>query len=159
MTTFQIRRLRREGKHEEARQLAVALVTTNPDDAGLQFEAASVHDFLGLEAEAVSYYRAALAGDLDTEHRRQALLGLGSTYRTLGRYREAEEVLLKGSSEFPDGNEFNVFLAMTLHNLGNSKGAVELLLRVVASTSSDPNIQQYRRAIEFYAADVERAWS
>jgi thioredoxin-like negative regulator of GroEL len=51
-----------------------------------------------------------------------------------------------------------VFLAMTLHNLGQSKAAVECLLTVLAKTSSDNDIQAYRRAILFYAEDIERIW-
>lgn len=156
MSIETIRQLRREGRHEEARALAVALASRHADDAELQFEAASLCDFLGQEARAVPFYLAALAGSLTGNHRRQALLGLGSTYRTLGRYGEAEATLRSGLSEFPDGSEFNVFLAMTWHNLGRSKEAVELLLTVIATTSTNPDIQPYRRAIGFYAQDVER---
>jgi hypothetical protein len=47
---------------------------------------------------------------------------------------------------------------MTLHNLGQSKAAFERLLTVLAETSSDRDIQAYRRAIVFYAQDIERVW-
>ncbi|HTS22466.1 MAG TPA: tetratricopeptide repeat protein [Casimicrobiaceae bacterium] len=152
------RELRARGKHAEARELLVALAAQSPNDAELQYEAACVHDFLGEEASAVAYYRAALLGSLSEGHLRGAYLGLGSTYRALGLYTEAEAILRQGVERFPDANEMKVFLAMALHNLGQSKAAVERLLAVLAQTSSDREIQAYRRAILLYAQDIDRTW-
>ena len=139
--------------------MLVALAKQHPGDASIQYEAACVHDFLGEEAAAVPYYVAAIAGDLDEEGLRGAYLGLGSTYRTLGRYAEAERTLLRGLERYPEANELKVFLAMVLHNLGRSKEAVESLLGLLASTSSDSEIQAYASAIRLYAQDVERKWA
>ncbi|TAG45679.1 MAG: hypothetical protein EAZ30_15080 [Betaproteobacteria bacterium] len=156
--TEQVKRLRQEGKHQEARDLLMTLVNAHPDDAMLQYEAACVHDFLGMEAEAVPFYVAALSGDLVAATRRSALVGLGSTYRTLGRFEDAERTLLIARAEFPEAAEVQVFLAMTRHNLGHSKEAVEALLRLLARTSRDESILAYSRAIDFYAADIDRTW-
>lgn len=153
-----VRVLRREGKHEEARVLAAELAPRSPQDAELQYEAASVHDYLGREAEAIPFYMAAIAGDLPPESLRGAYLGLGSTYRTLGRYIEAKATLVEGLVRFPDANEMKVFLAMVLYNLGEGKQAIESLLLILAETTSDVNLQPYRRAIELYAQDIERSW-
>ncbi len=153
-----IRALRREGRHEDARALAVRLAAEVPRDAELQYEAACVHDALGREAEAVPFYRSAIEGGLPPDLLRGAFLGLGSTYRALGRYEDAERTLREGLARFPDAPEIRTFLAMTLHNLGRSKEAVEGLLRVLAETSSDPYLARYRNAIAFYAGDVERSW-
>ena len=150
--------LRAEGRNVEAKDLLVALTAQNPNDAELQYEAACVHDFLGEEASAIAYYRGALVGPLSKESLRGAYLGLGSTYRALGRYTEAEATLRLGLERFPQANEIKIFLAMTLHNLGQSKAAFERLLTVLAETSSDRDIQAYRRAIVFYAQDIERVW-
>ncbi|GGC17093.1 hypothetical protein GCM10007205_27590 [Oxalicibacterium flavum] len=150
-----IRHLREQGKHLEARDLAAALANAHPDNAEIQFEAASVHDYLDEEAQAVSYYLLALKGTLPGERRREAFLGLGSTYRTLGRYLEAETILRKGLVEFEEGNEFKVFLAMTLHHLGKGKEGMELLLRTLAETTADRHILHYRRAINHYAKDLD----
>lgn len=90
---------------------------------------------------------------------RGAYLGLGSTFRTLGQYRQAESTLRVGLARFPDAAELKTFLAMTLHNLGQSRQAVELLLTVVADTSADAHVAAYREAIRFYARDIERAWT
>ena len=152
------RELRAEGRHSEAKDLLVELANRAPMDAEIQLQAACVHDYLGEEAAAVPYYRAAIAVGLSEEHLRGALLGLGSTYRTLGRFTESEATLRQGLERFPEANEFKVFLAMVLHNLGRSKVAVETLLALLAQTSSDSDIRAYQRAIAFYAQDIERTW-
>jgi tetratricopeptide (TPR) repeat protein len=154
----QILALRRAGDHEQACVLAVELATASPGDADLQYETACVHDYLGREARAIPFYTAALGGDLSVEKRRRAYLGLSSTYRALGRYAEAERTAREGLARFPDAVELSAFLAMALHNLGQSKRAVEILLTLLAQTSSDPQVEYYREAILFYAQDIERSW-
>ena len=138
--------------------MLVALAASRPADAEIQYEAAAVHDSLGDEAGAVPYYIAAIAGGLSGAQRRSAYLGLGSTYRTLGRYLEAEATLREGLALFPEANELKLFLAMVEHNLGRSKQALEALLVLLAETSADDTIRRYRRAIAFYAEDIDRAW-
>ena len=158
MTLDSAKILRAQGQHEGARELLVSLAAKSPNDKELQYQTASVHDFLGLEAQAVSYYLAALEGPLSGASLRGAFLGLGSTYRTLGKYVEAEATLRSGLAAFPAANDIKVFLAMVCHNLGRSKEAVESLLLLLAETSEDEYIRPYARAIEFYAQDIERAW-
>lgn len=127
-------------------------------DAELQYETACVHDYLGYESQAVPYYLAALSGKLPAAMRRSAYTGLGSTYRTLGRYEDAERTLQEGLRHFPDAAELKVFLAMVHHNMGRSKAAVESLLVLLARTTSDAELRAYASAIEFYAEDIERIW-
>ena len=158
MTLQQAQELRTAGKHEQAREILIELARGSPIDAVVQYEAACVHDFLGLEAEAVPFYLAALAGELPPPLRRSAFTGLGSTYRTLGLFQQAKSTLVQGLAEFPQANEIHVFLAMTCFNLGEHKFAVESLLRILASTTSDPEVKAYARAIDFYAQDIERTW-
>ena len=94
---------------------------------------------LGLESEAVSYYERSLALGLpDAEQKAGAMLGLGSTYRTLGEYAESRAMLEQGALEFPQRAEFKAFLAMTLHNLGAHTEAMELLLTLLADTPPIP---------------------
>jgi tetratricopeptide (TPR) repeat protein len=151
--------MRLEGKHEEARSLLTRLAAAFPDNATIQYEAACVHDSLGDEAAAVSYYVRALAGRLRTDEERiGAFLGLGSTYRALGRYAEADETLSDGIREFPEASELRVFLAMVQYNIGQSKLSVQTLLSLLASTSQDPRILAYARAIRLYAEDIDRVW-
>ncbi|GHG28880.1 tetratricopeptide repeat protein [Streptomyces zaomyceticus] len=148
--------LREAGRREEAREKLVALAAEHPEDAETAYQTAWAHDVLGLEAEAVSYYESALAGTgLSSEDRRGALLGLGSTYRVLGRYEEAVALLTGAVEEFPEEGALRAFLAMALYNTGEHHESTRLLLRLLAATSGDPSVRTYRRAIEHYAGDLD----
>ncbi|MFH8735103.1 MULTISPECIES: tetratricopeptide repeat protein [unclassified Streptomyces] len=149
-------RLREDGLREEARERLVALSTRFPDDAEIAYQTAWVHDTLGLEADAVPYYARALAGSgLSPDDRRGALLGLGSTYRALGRYPEAVATLSSGTTDFPEDKALKTFLAMSLYNVGRAHDGMRLLLTVLAETSGDPDLIAYRPAIEHYAKDLD----
>ncbi|WP_436739842.1 tetratricopeptide repeat protein [Streptomyces sp. BBFR102] len=149
-------RLREDGRTEEARAQLVRLGAAHPEDADVAYQTAWAHDVLGLEAEAVAHYRRALAlPGLSEADRRGALLGLGSTYRVLGRAEEAVTTLSGGVREFPHDAALRTFLAMALYSAGRSKEALELALTVVADTSADPGVAAYGRAIRHYAGDLD----
>lgn len=151
--------LRSSGRAEEARTMLLELLSADGSNAELHYQLAWTHDVLGLEREAVSYYEQSLALGLpDAEQKAGAMLGLGSTYRTLGQYAESRVVLEQGALEFPQRAEFKAFLAMTLHNLGAHTEAMELLLTLLADTSADPGIRDYRKAIKYYADKLEQVW-
>src|SRR5262249_46662260 len=145
-------RLREDDRAEEARELLLKLSAEHPHDGQVAYQTAWVHDKLGLEHEAVPHYERALsAGDLSPDERRGALVGLGSTFRALGRYDEAVTTLARGSAEFPEDAAVKAFLSMALYNSGRYRESVSLLLKVLAATSADEEVRRYRRAIEFYA--------
>lgn len=147
--------LRTRGEAEKARELLVALAARYPDDAVVAYQTAWTHDSLGLEAEAVAYYERALAGtDLSAEERRGALVGLGSTFRILGRYEDAIGTLRGGLTEFPDDGPLRTFLAMALFNTEQHDEAMRILLELLASTSEEPGVRSYRDAISHYAKNL-----
>ncbi|MGW7087038.1 tetratricopeptide repeat protein [Streptomyces sp. NPDC054871] len=149
-------RLREDGRREEAKERLLALCERFPLDAEVAYQTAWVHDTLGLEAEAVPHYVRAVEGSgLSLDDRRGALLGLGSTYRVLGRYPEAVTILGNAAAEFPDDAALKTFLAMALYNTGRARDAMEILLTLLAATSKDPDIAGYRPAIEHYAKDLD----
>ncbi|WP_448320117.1 tetratricopeptide repeat protein [Streptomyces sp. CO7] len=149
-------RLREGGEPEAARRALLALCAEFPGDASVAYQTAWAHDVLGLEAEAVPFYERAVAlPGLPREDRRGALLGLGSTYRVLGRLADAVRTLRQATEEFPEDGALRAFLAMALYNAGGHHEAMTLLLRLLASTSEDPGVRAYRRAIEFYAGDLD----
>lgn len=155
----QITTLRKEGKLDEAIVLAKELVQTEPANPVAQYQCAWCHDSAGLEKEAVPYYEKAIELGLSPEDDLAgALLGLGSTYRTLGRYEEAAETLAKGMQQFPDDRSFPVFLSMAYYNLGRHHEAMTLLLQNLAETTSDPSLFAYRKALLFYANDLDKTW-
>ena len=151
-------KLRAKNRHEEARKLLVQLASEFPTNPVVQYKTACVHDFLGLERDAIPYYHAAIENDLPGTDLRAAYLGLGSTYRTLGQYDESKKILLEGLSHFPDAKEMKIFLAMTLYNLGENHEAVSSLLKIIVETTSDGEIKDYERAIRFYADDLNKKW-
>lgn len=150
--------LRERGEDEQARQLLLELRSEFPDDAQIAVQTAWVHDSLGLEEEAVEHYRAALAGELTDDELRAAFLGLGSTYRALGRDAESDETFRQGIERFPDFGALRAFHAMTLYNLGRPREAVRELLVLLLATSSDPSIERYRRSLTAYTEDLDRSW-
>ncbi|WP_405558167.1 tetratricopeptide repeat protein [Streptomyces sp. NBC_01171] len=148
--------LRERGQIGQAREQLMELAERYPKDAEIAYQAAWAHDVLGLETEAVPFYERALGGvGLSPEDRHGAFLGLGSTHRVLGFYGAAVRTLRHGLEEFPDDPALQAFLAMALHNDGEGREAVRLLLKTVADTSGDRRVQDYRRAIEHYADDLD----
>lgn len=151
--------LREQNRDGEARTLLLELHDEAPDDAHVNLQCAWIHDKLGLESEAVPFYERAIEAGLDADDLNHALLGLGSTYRALGRYEEAMRTLSSASREFPEDRGIQVFEAMALYNAGEAKQAVEKLLSLLIATTSDPSITRYRAALAEYAEDVDRTWS
>jgi tetratricopeptide (TPR) repeat protein len=150
--------LRESGDLEQARTLLLELREELPDDAQVAVQTAWVHDSMGLEEEAVEHYEAAIVGDLPDDELRGALLGLGSTYRTLGRDEDSDRTFRQGIERFPDFRPLRVFHAMTAYNLGRPRDAVEELINVLLESTSDPTILRYRRSLSAYAEDLDRSW-
>ena len=145
-------RLREAGELQEARTVLLKLLEGNPDDAAVAYQCAWVHDRMGREREAISFYERAISLGLSGEDLEGAILSLGSSHRAAGDHEKAAAVLREGAARFPQNRAMQVFLAMALHNLGEHEQAMGLLLRNLAQTSSDPEISSYKRAISFYAS-------
>ena len=150
--------LRSTGHAEEAREMLLVLATKYPDDAEMNYQAAWVYDILGREREAVPFYVRAIELGLEGEDLEGALLGLGSTYRTLGDYERAEATLRLGLKAFPQKRIFQIFLAMTLYNLERYHDAMELVLTNLAETTTDPSILRYKQAVLSYGTQLDRVW-
>ena len=143
---------------EQARTLLLELVAAYPDDAEITFQTAVVHDNLGRERESIPYYVRAIEQGLSGPDLERALLGLGSTYRGLGEYQQAEETLRRGVREFPHNRALQVFLAMTLYNTQHYKEAMELVLTNLMETTSDERLQYFKRPIVYYASHLDETW-
>ena len=126
-----------------------------PNVPEIAYQLAWTCDVLGREAEAIPHYERAIALGLAPNELAGALLGLGSTLRHTGQLARSAEVLHSGRAQFPDNREFDVFLALTLHALGQHGEATKLLLLALADTSEDPGITAYQRAIRFQANRLE----
>jgi tetratricopeptide (TPR) repeat protein len=134
------------------RDALLALAARHPDDPAVAYQTAWLLDTLGREAEAVDFYRAALAAEgLPPADRLGAHTGLGSTYRVLGRYDDALAAFDRALAEHPADPALTAFRAIALHNLGRSGEAVSDLLKLLTRTSDEAGIARYRRALEHYA--------
>lgn len=128
-----------------------ALLHDRPaDDPAALYEWASVHDFLGLEAEAVPLYRAALRGDLDPVRRSQAVIQLASSLRNLGEAGEAIALLEAVPEADPLHASARAFLALALHDAGRHAAALRAALDALA-----PHLPAYRRSVLDYAAELD----
>ena len=150
--------LKSAGKLEEAKETLISLTKEHPDNSLINYHCACCHDSLGLEADAVPYYEKAISLGLPEFELQGAFLGLGSTYRTLGKYAQAKKVFENGQYKFPDNRALQIFYSMTLYNLRNYSKAMELLLKNIAETSNDENIKSYKMAIEFYSDKLDTIW-
>lgn len=126
----------------------------HPNVAEINYQLAWTCDVLGHEAEALPYYEKAIALGLPANELSGALIGLGSTLRNIGQLERSAEVLRSGRAQFPENREFDVFLALTLHDLSQPTEATKLLLGVITDTSEDPGLTAYQRAIRFYAGKL-----
>lgn len=150
--------LREANQDGQARALLLTLQREYPDDPHVNYQCAWVHDKLGLEREAVPFYEKAIAQGLSGEDLKGALLGLGSTYRSLGMYEESVALLRKAVAQFPEERQMQLFLALALYNVGEHHEAMSLLIRNLVETSADEGIQRYRTALLFYADDLDQTW-
>jgi len=125
-----------------------------PNVAEINYQVAWTCDVLGKESDALPFYEKAVALGLPENELSGALLGLGSTLRSLGHYDRAIEVLRSALAQFPDNREFEVFLAMALHCAGQNTEAMKLLLTTIADTTEDPGLTTYQRAIRFQAGKL-----
>ena len=151
-------RLRSEEKLQESNALLKKLAAASPDDPMLNYQCAWSFDVLGQESEAIAYYERAIALGLIGEDLKGAYLGLGSTYRSIGAYTKSKAILQSGIDAFPEDNALKTFYAMAIYHLGEHARSIEILLNVIAETSSAPEIIEYRKAIIQYACDIDRVW-
>lgn len=133
---------------ERAVEQMRALIAQRPEgDPAALFEWASVHDYLGREAEAIPLYQEALARGLEGERRPQALIQLASSLRHTGRPAQAAELLRQAPEDASTGSASQAFLALALHDCGRSEEALRIALVALAR-----HLPQYGRAVEAYAS-------
>lgn len=151
-------RLREEGQLEQAKQLFLSLLRKDEKNPRLHAYCAWCYDSLGEERQAVPHYERAIRLGLTGEELAESYLGLGSTYRALGRYAEAEQLFKEAIEQFPNHGALKVFQAMTHYNVGRHEEATGTLLELLASPKVDESIARYRRAIAFYARNLNETY-
>jgi len=150
--------LRRKGRYADSRLLLEDLLNDQNSSSLAHLHIAWSYDNEGLEQQAVAHYEASLSGNLSKSDQYEAIFGLASTLRSLGRYEEAMASFEKLLVEFPGKKSFLPFYAMCLYNLGECKKSVELLLTLLADTTEAKEILDYEKAIRLYAVNLDRKW-
>lgn len=118
------------------------------DDPIAAFERASALDSTGHADLAVPLYEQALTSGLPADRRRQAVIQLASSLRSLGRADESVALLtdeLAGDSDELD-DAVRAFLALALVDTGHPREAVALALTALAG-----HLPRYRRSLRKYA--------
>ncbi len=149
--------LRKNSRPEEAMSILKELLRSNPNDPDINYQMAWTCDFMGRESEAVPFYESAIANGLK-EDRSGAMLGLGSTYRSLGEYEKSLKIFDQAVQEFPEERALKVFRALTLYNLGKAEESVSQLLIQLIDTTSDASLKSYDRALRFYSDKLNETW-
>ncbi|MEY3431199.1 MAG: hypothetical protein RIS53_97 [Bacillota bacterium] len=98
---------------------------TNQGNPNHAYQIACTFDQLGKEREAIPYYQKAIQQGLIGDELKGAYLGMGSSYRAIGRYAAANQTFRKGINRFPEDNAMKVFYAMNLFNLKKNQKAIE----------------------------------
>ena len=134
---------------DEAEFLArMAALAAELPPAVAAFERAAAFDSTGHPEEAVALYRESLAGGVDGERRRRAVIQMASSLRNLGRPDESVALLRAERERPPDALEDAVaaFLALALVDTGREREAVSLALAALA-----PHLPRYQRSLGNYA--------
>jgi len=113
------------------------------------YEWASVHDFLGREAEAIPLYRAALDAGLAGDREPQAIIQLASSLRNVGQAVAAIALLENRPPDSVTGAAAQAFLALALHDEGRTDEALRVALRALA-----PTLPKYTRSVASYADEL-----
>ncbi|GAB3808306.1 tetratricopeptide repeat protein [Virgibacillus kimchii] len=151
--------LRKSEKYDESNELLMKLTGDFPNDAKINYQCAVSFDLIGEEMKAIPFYKKAIKLGLPPKELEEAYLGLGSSLRALGRYEQSKRILQEAMVLFPESHAIQVFYAMTLYNLKEHEKSIELLLGCIAETSEDTKINQYKKAIRFYADKLDEIWA
>ncbi|USK29852.1 tetratricopeptide repeat protein [Bacillus sp. CMF21] len=142
----------------EARTLLLKMSEDYPDNAEINYQIGIAYDNSGFGKDAIPYYVKAIEQGLSGPDLQRCLLGLGSTYRLLGHYDEAVETLHRGVTQFPEHRGLQIFYSLALYNTGNYKEAMEIVLMNLMETTTDENLQYFKRGISYYAQHLDETW-
>jgi tetratricopeptide (TPR) repeat protein len=127
-----------------------ALVAERPDsDAEAAYEAGSVRDSVGMEADAAVEYQRALDLGLEEPNRGRTYIQYASTLRNLGRYDDALALLdrLEPDNELADAA--SAVRALILVSAGRPVEGAGVALAALAT-----HLPQYQRSMTNYAQEL-----
>jgi tetratricopeptide (TPR) repeat protein len=135
-----------------------ATADQNPHDANVWYALACEYDRNGLEADAAPVYARALDCGVEMlpEHERSGLyVGYGSTLRNIDDVGGSRRILQEGIARFPEVAALKVFLALTEYTAGRFRESSRLMFEALIPTDGDESLTAYRRALKYYADNVD----
>jgi tetratricopeptide (TPR) repeat protein len=150
--------LRREDRLEDSQDLLFELLDAIPDDPDVLFEVGGSFDVMGLEPEAIPYYRQAIDNGLDGEALTECLICLGSSQRLVGDFEEAVETLEEAVQRFPDSESAKAFLALAYYSNDQYEEAVSLLLDLLVRTTKNEEVLAYGDTLDYFKDNLDELW-
>lgn len=145
---------RHGGRADHVLDLLRKLDARFPNVAEIHYQLAWTLDTAGKATDALPHYEKAVALGLEPNEHANALIGLATTLRALGQSGRAAEVLRSGQVQFPDNREFDIFLSLALHDLGEHTEALRLALLTLCDTTEDSGLTAYQRALRYAASQL-----
>ncbi|MFN2223185.1 MAG: tetratricopeptide repeat protein [Chloroflexota bacterium] len=157
-TLERAKELRREDKLEESQDLLFELLDELPEDPDVLFEVGGSFDVLGLEPEAIPYYRQAIENGLEGEALTECMICLGSSQRLVGDFQDAVETLEEAVQLFPDSAGAKAFLALAYYGNKQYEEAVSLLLELIVRTTKDEELLAYGDTLDYFKDNLDERW-
>lgn len=152
------KKLRREERLEESQDLLLELLSEYPGDPVVLFEVGGSYDVMGLEPEAMPYYRQAIEQGLEGDALGECLICLGSSQRLVGEFEEAVDTLEDAVDRYPDSEAAKAFLALAYYSNEKYDQAVSMLLDIVVRTTDDEDLRLYADALDYYKDNLDEMW-
>ena len=150
--------LRSDDKLEESQDLLLELLEDFPDDPVVLFETGGSYDVMGLEPEAIPYYRQAIDQGLEGDALYECMICLGSSQRLVGDFDDAVDTLEEAREQFPENDGAQAFLALAYYSNDQVEEAISLLLDLLVRTSSSAQLRDYADALEYYKDNLDEIW-
>jgi tetratricopeptide (TPR) repeat protein len=157
-TIERAKELRHEDNLEESQELLFELLQEYPDDPEVLFEVGGSFDVMGLEPEAIPYYRQAIDNGLTSEALTECLICLGSSQRLVGDYQDAVDTLEEASNEFPQSKGVKAFMALAYYSNGQFEESIRTLLDILVRTTSDDELRAYSDTLDYFKDNLDELW-
>ncbi|MFI3132006.1 tetratricopeptide repeat protein [Mammaliicoccus sciuri] len=158
-TIDEVIELRSKKEYIKAKEKMENILSKDPNNAYYNYQMAWCLDNLGLEHEAIHYYHKSINNNLELIYLKDAYIGLGSTYRSIGKYKEAEHILNEGLTKFDDSPVLKIFLAITQYNMNNNQKSVSLLIDTLLTNVENTEIHEYKNALKFYNENLDKIFN
>ncbi len=157
-TINKARDLREDDKLDESLETLLPLLEEFDDDPLVLFEVGGAYDILGMTAEAIPYYEQAITNGLEGAELEECFICLGTSYRVIGDYTEAVEVLEQAKSQFPTSNSAKAFLALALYGNKQFAESVQLLIDTLLESTADEDLLSFADTLDYFKNNLDEVW-